>query len=103
MTHKVIILAEAAREAEAAYTYIAEHAPETAVDLYNRLLDAMFSLEMLPNRHPIAPESEFLDREARQLIYGNYRILYVVEDRPKVVRILHVRHGARRRFGEAGE
>lgn len=103
MTHKVLILPEAASEAEAAYVYIAKQSPEKAVAWYNGLLDAMFSLDTLPKRHPVAPESEFLDREVRQFVHGNYRIIYLVEDQPKVVRILYVRHGARRRFGEQGE
>jgi plasmid stabilization system protein ParE len=37
----------------------------------------------------IAPESEELGIPVRQLIFGRYRVLYVVEK--KTVRILHVR------------
>lgn len=100
MTHKVIIDPAAANEAEEAYRYIAKRAPDNAVRWYHRLLDSMFSLSVMPRRCPVAPESEHLDREVRCLVHGNYRILYVVDDSKKIVRILHVRHGARRRFGD---
>lgn len=41
----------------------------------------------------------------RQLLFGGYRVLYTVVDAnddgtPDTVRILHVRHGARRRLNE---
>ena len=98
MTHKVILHPAAAREAEQAYRYIAQRAPENASRWYNRLLDAMFSLADFPRRCPLAPESRYLKREIRHLIHGNYRILYTIEKR--TVRILHVRHAAMRPIGE---
>jgi hypothetical protein len=48
----------------------------------------------LPRRCPIAPENDDFDVEVRQLLYGEFRVLFTVED--DVVRVLHVRHGARR-------
>jgi hypothetical protein len=39
-----------------------------------------------------------LDFEVRCMNYGEFRLLYRIVGR--VVRILHVRHGARRRLGE---
>ena len=98
MKYKVILQAEAASQAEAAYRWIAKDAPENAARWYNRLLDKIYSLEDFPTRCPLAPENDAFDVEVRQLLFGNYRILFTIDGR--AVRILHVRHGARRRIGE---
>jgi plasmid stabilization system protein ParE len=63
------------------------------------LRKAVLSLEDLPNRCPPAPENPRL----RHLLYGRkpdvYRVIYRVFERTKRVEVLHVRHGAMRRFG----
>jgi plasmid stabilization system protein ParE len=94
MTHKVLLTPRAAEDAESVYRWIARDAPDTAVDWYHGLLDAFASLDSLPNRCPLAREAPALRRDVRQLLYGNYRILFIIEG--KIVRILRVRHGARR-------
>lgn len=84
-------------ELEAAYLWIAERNPEAAAKWYNGVLDAFLTLETLPERCPLGPERDAFDRDIRQLLHGTrrhaYRILFDVEGR--MVRILHVRHGAR--------
>jgi len=52
------------------------------------------SLTELPRRCSIAPESETFGIEVRQLMYGDYRILFTIDG--DTVRILRFRHGARR-------
>ena len=97
MKYEVLITASAEADLEEAYGWLAEHAPEAAVKWYNGVLDAFLSLEALPKRCPIAPESKAFKREIRQLLHGKrqhvYRILFDVTG--ETVRILHVRHGAR--------
>lgn len=85
-------------ELEAAYLWIAERNPEAAAKWYNGLLDAILTLETLPERCPPAPERKVFGREIRQLLHGNrryaYRVLFDVTE-AGTVRILHVRHSAR--------
>jgi plasmid stabilization system protein ParE len=50
---------------------------------------AIRGLAELPERHPLAPESDEFDFDIRQLIVGRYRILYTITD--KRVSVLHVR------------
>jgi toxin ParE1/3/4 len=64
------------------------------------VIAAVDTLTSLPRRCPLAPENDDFDVEVRQLLYGEFRILFIVED--EVVRVLHVRHGARR-FLDPGE
>lgn len=78
----------------------AEHS-DAALEWYRGLKEATLSLEERPNRCPVTPENDKL----RHLLYGNkphiYRIIYRVLERQKQVEVLHIRHGARRRFKES--
>lgn len=65
---------------------------------YQDLKRAILSLRLRPNRAPATPENKRL----RHLLYGDkphvYRVIYRVIERPRRVEVLHIRHGARRRF-----
>lgn len=65
---------------------------------------AISSLADFPTRCQLAPEADLFSVPVRQLIYGRYRILFALVDTDEdgeldTVRILHVRHGARRQLG----
>ncbi len=89
-----------AAEADAieAYEWIAKQAPAAARRWHARLFARIGTLATFPLGFPVAAESRTLGREVRQLSHGDYRVLYTVDG--DVVRILRVRHGARRRLGE---
>jgi plasmid stabilization system protein ParE len=100
---RVIILPPAERDIEKAYRWLSQRDAFAAIRWYNRLLDAILSLETFPERCPIAPESKYFTSEIRQLLHGRrqhkYRILFDITD--EEVRVLHVRHGARLALGES--
>jgi len=97
MKYKVIIQPPALADIEGAYRYIHERAPTRAPDWLDKLYEAMESLEELPKPCSLAPESNEVGQDIRQMLYGKrggvYRVLFVVLD--DQVRILHVRHAAR--------
>jgi len=68
-----------------------------SVEWFDGLYEALPSLDHLPNRCSLAPESRHFDEKVHQLLYGKrphvYRALFVA--RQATVYILHVRHGAR--------
>lgn len=100
---EVIIFSSAERDLSEAYEWIAEREPDAAVRWYNRLLEAIYSLDVFPERCPLAPESKFFNTEIREVFHGRrqhkYRILFTFG--ADTVHILHVRHGARRALGES--
>ncbi len=100
--YQVIILPSAERDIGEAYEWLAEQDAESAIRWYNRLLEAIFSLEIFPDRCPLAPESEFFNAEIRETFHGRrqhkYRILFTTSENE--VYVLHVRHGARLALGE---
>jgi plasmid stabilization system protein ParE len=74
--------------------------PEAADRWFLGLVDAISSLEELPERCPLIPEQDEFPMEIRHLIYFSHRIIFHVEaDREQVV-IYRVYHGSRQRFGQ---
>lgn len=98
MRHRVELTARAKADIEQSFAWLAEHSPRHAAVWYDKLIAVIQSLQDKPLRCPLAPESVFFSSPVRLLLYGKrrgiYRILFTVEGR--AVRVLHVRHGARR-------
>lgn len=90
---QVLVAAPAEAEIEAAYLHIRQDSPANAASWRAGLRDAAATLEAFPERCRLAPENGPFEFEIRQLLYGNYRLLFTVRD--DAVVILHVRHGAR--------
>lgn len=91
MSYQVIIEEEAEQDMKEAAHWIALHAPETAAFWYFEIAEAIDSLQDSPARCPLAPESRTFGEEIRHLIFGKYRILFLIDD--ITVKVLRVRHG----------
>ena len=98
MAYLVNVTARAERDFEYLYDEIDAQHSDAALKWYQGLKAAVLSLETNPNRCPATPENANL----RHLLYGHkphiYRVIYRIIDKRKQVDVLHVRHGARRRF-----
>lgn len=101
MTYDVVNTEEATAQIEDVYRWITRRAPKAAARWYARLKATAQSLESLPQRCPLAPESAALGVKIRQLLYGKrggvFRLLFIISK--KRVIILHVLHGSRRQLG----
>ena len=100
---RVIVERPAQEDIAEAHRWLAERGLEAADRWFNSLYDTLGSLEMFPERCPLAPESQFFSAEIREAFHGRrqrkYRVLFTVTEGE--VHILHVRHGARLALGEA--
>jgi plasmid stabilization system protein ParE len=98
MAYLVNIAARAERDLARLYEEINAEYSGAALKWYRGLKDAILSLEEQPNRCPATPEK----RQFRHLLYGHkrhvYRVIYRVLERQKLVVVLHIRHGAKRRL-----
>jgi len=98
MAYLVNITSRAARDLALLYKQINAESSDTSFKWYRGLRKAILSLEEFPNRCPPTPENGKL----RHLLYGNkphiYRTIYRVLEKQRQVDVLHIRHGARRRF-----
>ena len=101
----VIVEPPAQQDIEAAYLWIEERDAEAANRWFNSIYEIIRSLELFPERCPLAPETRFFDREIREAFHGRrqykYRILFTVTERE--VHILHVGHGARLTLGATAQ
>ena len=88
----------AQRDLVGIYGRIGADTSDAALAWYRGLRDAIRTLKNTPNRCAATPE----DSTIRHLLYGNkphiYRAIYRVLEKQKQVEVLHIRHGARRRF-----
>ena len=100
MAYRVEIARRAESDLEELYLWVVERAPQQGARWFNGLERAVLSLDQYPKRCPVAPESFDPDRPVRVLTYGRrphaYRIFFTVDDDSEIVRVLHIRRGARR-------
>lgn len=98
MAYLVNLAASAERDSADLYDEIHGEDSDAANDWFKGLKEAIYSLRELPRRCPTTQENDQL----RHLLYGHkphiYRIIYQVLEHQKVVEVLHIRHGARRRL-----
>ena len=98
MIYRVELTARATRNLRQIFRRIrAEHSPQAAT-WFNELEASILSLDEHPERAPVTIENKKL----RHLLFGKkpnvYRIIYAIDERARVVHVLHIRHGARSRF-----
>lgn len=97
MAFRVLVDPAAISEADETFLWLRRRAPGEAVRWFHGLRAAIDSLQEMPTRCALAPESLALRRSVRQLLFGKppdvYRVLFVVVN--DEVRVLRIRHGAR--------
>lgn len=71
--------------------YIAQHSPETAVSVVERIVQATRQLETFPSSGRLVPNAG--DPNVREIIVLSHRAIYRISGED--VEILLVRHGAR--------
>ena len=100
MEYRVELADQADAELDAAYLFLLQKSPDSAIRWYLGAEAAIRSLSTFPRRCSLARESaSYPDQEVRQLLYGTgrsaYRILFVIFDDDAEVRVIRFRHGAR--------
>ena len=100
MRFRVEIAKHAEADLEGLYRWVIERAPHRGPIWFNGLERVVLSLDQRPERCPIAPESFDPRDPVHVLHYGRrphvYRIFFSIDHAAGRVRILHVRHGARK-------
>jgi ParE toxin of type II toxin-antitoxin system, parDE len=99
MGFRVNVPDEFRREAGEIYEYIRKHGPADPDKWFLGLEKELRSLEEFADWKSFAPENEYAREEILQILYGPFRILYVL--RGAVAYVLTIRHGARRFLSKA--
>ena len=66
--------------------------PNTALEIYNDLLQMILSLETYPTRGSLRKVGQYRNQGYRPLFYKNYTIVYSVKDKEKEVHIIAVKY-----------
>lgn len=92
--YEVKLYARAYRDMEDIYAYIANslHDPNAAQNIIDEIENAVFSLELMPERGAVRRSGIYANRDYRQLFVGNYIIVYRVKKEEKQVHIVTVRY-----------
>src|SRR5205085_5374976 len=92
MSYQVIIQPRAEKDIRQALRWMTHHSPKQATLWYFDIRQAIDSLQDSPARCSFAPERKTFGLDIRQLLFDQYRILFVIED--VTVSVLRVRHRA---------
>ena len=102
MAYLVELTPRAERDLEYLYERISADDSIAAARWFNELERAIYTLERMPRRCPIAPESKKAKQGLRHLLYGAkrdvYRVIYEINESRRLVRILTIRHSAMDEF-----
>ncbi len=102
--YTVEITNEALADMEQIYNHIAYalQAPENAMDQYNRIADAILTLDTLAERIHIMESVQERRREIRRLLVDNYSVFYVIqEDKVIVTNVLYSASDIERRLRDS--
>ena len=101
MAYRVELTKSAGVQLEELYLWVVDRAPSRGAAWFNDLERAILSLEQFPKRCRMAPESLDRDLPVRVFNYGRsphvYRVFFTIDDAIRVVRVVHIRRGARQR------
>jgi plasmid stabilization system protein ParE len=95
--YRIIMSPEAAADFESVHAYITQDSPAAAARMVERILAAIDTLTSFPHRTLAAHVSSRLRYPVRSLSVRPYVVYFRTLEDEHVVRILTVRHGARRR------
>ena len=99
MRFRVEVAGRAEHDLEAIYLWVVARGPQQGAAWFNGLERAVLSLEAHPERCPVAPERLNVAPPIRVLLHGRrpsvYCVYFTIDQRAQVVRVLHIRRGAR--------
>lgn len=95
-TYTVNITDEALADMEALYNYIAVklQAPENAMGQYNRIADAILTLDEYPDRFGLFESEPEHSLKIHKMVIDNYLVCYVIDVKKEVVTVTDVLYGA---------
>jgi plasmid stabilization system protein ParE len=101
MIYRVIVTPEAEENIAESFAYIERRSPLNAARWLRGIFKVIHTLEHFPRRCAIARETQYLGQQLRHYIYKSHRIIFRIEEKEQIVRVMHIRHAARRAIGES--
>ncbi|MDB5320169.1 MAG: Addiction module toxin RelE [Phycisphaerales bacterium] len=95
--YDVRITKTASSELVEIHQFIERDSPQNASEMIGRLFESIEALDILPYRYKVHQSSKYPEGIIRSMPVPPYVVYYRVLEEAHVVRILTVRHGARRK------
>jgi toxin ParE1/3/4 len=95
--YRIILATRVVSDLQGIFDHIAAESPQNAAKVVNRVLTALEGLKAFPHRTVVVKQPLRLKNPIRSLPVQSWVIFFTVSDDQKVVRVLRVRHGSRRR------
>jgi len=95
---RVIVTPRAAADLADAHAWFHARNPRAATDWLTNLRETVLGLAVMPQAHPLAPESDAFDIEVRRALYRHgtpWSIYFTLDVATDTVHVLHIRHGSR--------
>ena len=96
-TDRIRMTPRALADLEAVSEYISNDSPDKAAMFLQTLIESIDALAVFPHRYNVPRTGFVRGRQIRSMPVPPYLVRYRIDERPKTVHILRVRHGARRR------
>ena len=96
--YRILLSKRVAKDLQSISDHIAKDSERNAAGMIERILVAIESLKVFPNRNVIDGQHPKLRHPVRSLPVQSYMVFFRVIDEHRIVRILRVRHGAMRRL-----
>lgn len=67
------------------YISVSLQTPDTAMSQYDRIADAMMSLEMMPNRMKVMDSAPKYSSDLRRMLVDNHSIFFIIQNDTVIV------------------
>jgi len=101
MAFSVVLTHRAQLDIDEYTLFIAESSPTEAARWKSTLETLILSLDTIPGRFSIIPESARLKRPYRSVNHHSHRVIFRIDEEAEVVYVVRVYHGARKRLTPA--
>ena len=94
--YHLIISPRASADIHAIHKYIAQDSEQNAASMIEELIASLDGLEEFPHRYRVAEHVKSRRGETRVMLVPPYLVYYRIMERQLAVRVITIRHGARR-------
>ena len=95
--YRIIISPQAAEDLDAIHDFVAQDSPANADKMAERILAAIATLSSFPYRTLVEHAPPQIKHPVRSLVVRPYVVFFRVLENDGIVRVLTIRHGARRK------
>jgi addiction module RelE/StbE family toxin len=95
--YKVLMTQPAIDDLQSIASYIANELrePSIAINLLNRIKEAVMSLSEMPARHSLVSDENLAIQKIRKILVDNYIVFYTVSEQDVTVTVIRILYGRR--------